>query len=133
MCLIYVHARLICSLATSVHDHLITISSCLQQFDPSQLYSAPPHPLIPTSPLYLTPSSHGSLSHTCNCAYVHGLLHVSQLLTNPEVSGTKTTPLHAGILLCVHFIHCHAQCIRYPTQVGGAQDLTQHVATPSNT
>ena len=131
VCVIYMYRRLICSHTTSVHDHLITISSCLQQF---LLTSIQLH-LTLSSPLHLclTPSSPGSLSHTCNCAYVHGLLHVSQLLTNPELSGSKTTPLHAGIPLCVHSIHCHAQCIRYSTQVGGAWDLTQHVATPSNT
>ena len=126
-----VHARLICSHTTSVHDHLITISSCLQQF----LLTSIPLRLTLSSPLhpFLTASSLVSLSHTCICAYVHSMLHVSRLLTNPEVSGSKTTPLHAGIPLCVHTIHCHAQCIRYPTQVGGAWDLTQHLATPSNT
>ena len=128
-----VHARLICSHVTSAQAHprspklhlFLSQTPLLTSIQLHLTLSSPLHP-------YLTPSSPVSLSHTCTCAYVHGLLHVSQLLTNPEVSGTKTTPLHAGIPLCVHSIHCHAQCIRYPTQVGGAWDPTQHIATPSN-
>ena len=56
-----VHARLICSHSTSVHDHLITISSCLQQFLLTSIQlrltlSFPLHPFL------LHP--HLALSHT---------------------------------------------------------------------
>ena len=112
--------------------HLSSISSCPKHsFSPLFSSTSPSHPTSPLPYSILT-----WLSHThVPVHYVHGLLRVSRLLTNPEVSGTncKTTPLHAGIPLCVHSIHCHSQCIRYPTQVGGAWEILQRVATPSNT
>ena len=50
VCVINVHARLICSHTTSAHDQLISISSCSCSQHPllMHLHSVPPHSLIPT-------------------------------------------------------------------------------------